>query len=111
MSNLFCIYLSSDIFLFMATLYAQWSLKITVLGSQDDSVDWYAEEGDFSLSVTEMGQDGSKRTSLLPCGCLWASVESADRLNSVMSQYYSSEIATQHLTSLLVISRERLKAK
>ena len=97
MSNLFCIYLSSDIFLFMATSYAQWSLKIAVLGSQNDSVDWYAEEGDFSLPLTEMGQDGSKGTSLLPSGCLWASLEAADHLNSVLFQNYISEIATLNI--------------
>lgn len=44
----------------MDTLCVQWSLKIAVLGSQNDSVDWYAEEGDFSLPLTETGQDGSK---------------------------------------------------
>lgn len=54
MSNLFCIYLSSDMFLFMATLYAQWSLKIARPGSLDDSVDRHVE-GERSCSVTEMG--------------------------------------------------------
>lgn len=61
MSNLFCIYLPSDMFLFMATWYAQSSLKIVRLGSQDDSMDRHVEEGGCSLSV------GGRMAASVPC--------------------------------------------
>lgn len=62
MSNLFCIYLSSDMFLFKATSYAQWSLKIARPGSLDDSVDGHAGEGEGGRWVRGRGagwQQGS----------------------------------------------------
>lgn len=79
MSNLVCIYLSSDMFLFMATSYTQWSLKIARPGSLDDSVDWHVEEGERSRSVTEMGA-GWQQASLVTrwsvsvgfCGNSWS---------------------------------------
>lgn len=71
MSNLVCIYLSSDMFLFMATSYAQWSLKIARPGSLDDSVDRHVEEGERSRAVTGMGA-GWQQASLATCW--WVSV-------------------------------------
>lgn len=67
MSNLFCIYLSSDMFLFMATSYAQWSLKIARLGSLDDSVNGHAEEGKCSLSGQMHGSNGGRMAASEPC--------------------------------------------
>lgn len=75
MSNLFCIYLPSDMFLFMATWYAQWSLKIVRLGSQDDSMDQHVEEGGCSLSVG--GRMAASAPCCSPMGCPQASVETA----------------------------------
>jgi len=79
MSNLFCIYLSSDMFLFMATSCAQWCLKIVRPGSLDDWVDRHVEEDEGSHSVTEMGA-GWQQVSLgaprrVPagfCGTSWS---------------------------------------
>lgn len=65
MSNLFYIYLSSDMFLFMATSYAQCSLKIARLGSLDDSVDRHVEEGECSRCLTEIGARW-QQVSLVP---------------------------------------------
>lgn len=61
MSNLFCIYLPSDMFLFMATWNAQWNLKIVRLGSQDDSMDQHVGEGGCSLSVW------GRMAAIVPC--------------------------------------------
>lgn len=66
-------------FLFMATSYAQWNLKIARPGSLDDSVDWHVEEGKGSCSVIDMGagwQQGSLITaqwvSLGCCESSWS---------------------------------------